>query len=170
MDAKKEIKEKALSLGARAAGVASVDEINRFAPAGHRPDDLLRGARSVVVLGGGEPTAGAWRSKFNRVLGSIGYNRNQLASSARQLAHFLEDRYGCFAIPLPTGDWVGHYPYISLKLCAELAGLGTRSMAAGILLNPTYGLLYFNAVITTMPLQGDGALSESVCPHKSLYP
>ena len=83
MDAKKEIKEKALSLGARAAGVASVDEINRFAPAGHRPDDLLRGAKSVVVLGGGEPTAGAWRSKSNRVLGSIGYNRNQLASSAQ---------------------------------------------------------------------------------------
>lgn len=167
METKQEIKDKALSLGARAVGIASVDEVNRFAPTGHRPDDLLKNAQSVVVLGGNAPTAGAWRSKSNRVLGSIGYNRSRLASAAQHLAHFMEDSYGYYTIPVPSGDWVGHYPYISLKLCAELAGLGTRSMAAGILLNPSYGLLYFNAVITTMHLPSDGPLSEPVCPHNT---
>jgi len=162
-----EIKEKALAMGAKAAGIASVKAINRFAPAGHRPSDLLKGAQSVVVVGGGEPTAGAWRTGTNRVLGSIGYNRSQLASAARQLAYFMEERYGHYTIPIPTGDWVGHYPYMSLKVCAELAGLGTRSMAAGILLNPQYGLLYFNGVITTMPLPEDGPLGKPVCPHDS---
>ena len=108
MDAAKEIKEKGLSMGARAVGIASVKDINRLAPSGHRPDDLLRGAKSVVVLGGNEPTAGAWRSGNNRVLGSIGYNRSKLGSAARGLAYYLEDRFGYFAIPAPTGDWIGH--------------------------------------------------------------
>ena len=75
-----EIKEIALSMRARAAGIASVKDINKFAPPGHRPDDILNGAKSVVVIGGNEPTAGAWRAGNNRVLGSIGYNRSLLAS------------------------------------------------------------------------------------------
>ncbi len=167
MDAEVEIKEKALSMGGRAVGIASVKDINGSAPPGHRPDDMLRGAKSVVILGGNEPTAGAWRSGANRVLGSIGYNRSQLASASRRLAYHLEDRFGYYAVPIPTGEWIGHYPYVSLKLCAEMAGLGTRSMAAGILLNPQHGLLYFNGVITTMPLHEDGPLAEPVCPHDS---
>jgi len=167
MGAASEIKQKALAMGAKAVGIASVASITRFAPPGHRPDDLLKGAKSVVVLGAGQPTAGAWKTGTNRVLGSIGYNRSQLASAARQLAYFLEDRFGFYTIPIPSGNWVGHYPYISLKLCAEMAGLGTRSMAAGILLNPDYGLLYFNGVITTMLLPDDGPLDETVCPHTS---
>ncbi|MGW8179814.1 MAG: hypothetical protein ACWGQW_13800 [bacterium] len=162
-----EIREKALAMGAKAVGIASVEAINRIAPPGHRPDDLLKGAKSVVVLGGGEPTAGAWRTETNRVLGSIGYNRSQLASYARQLSYYIEERFRHYTIPIPTGDWIGHYPYMSLKLCAEMAGLGTRSMAAGILLNPRDGLLYFNGVITSMPLQEDGPLTEPVCPHSS---
>jgi hypothetical protein len=40
-------------------------------------------------------------------------------------------------------------------------------MAAGILLNPNYGLLYFNGVITTMPIPEDGPLTQPVCPHNS---
>jgi hypothetical protein len=167
MDVVNEIKEKAQSLGARAAGIASVDDINQFAPPGHRPNDMLKGAKSVVVLGGNEPTGGAWRTGSNRVLGSIGYNRSQVASVARKMAYYIEDRFEYYAIPIPSGDKAGHYPYISLKLCAEMAGLGTRSMAAGILLNSQYGLLYFNAAITTMPLPGDGPLNEPVCPHAS---
>ena len=166
-EAAAEIKDKALTMGIRAVGIASVVAVNRFAPEGHRPDDLLKGAKSLVILCGGAPTAGAWRSGTNRVLGSIGYSRNQMGSAARQLAYYVEDRFGYYAIPIPSGNWVGHYPYISLKLCAEMAGLGTRSMAAGILLNPHMGLLYFNGVITTMPLPEDGPLPDPVCPHSS---
>jgi hypothetical protein len=178
VEAAREIKEKARAMGAKAVGIASVDAINRIAPPGHKPSDLLKGARSVVVLGGGEPTAGAWRTGTNRVLGSIGYNRSQLASAARQLSYFIEERYGYYTIPIPSGDWIGHYPYMSLKVCAEMAGLGTRSMAAGILLNPQYGLLYFNGVITTLPLPEDGPLENqcarmilaSVCGRRNRRP
>jgi len=99
-----EFKEKALAMGAKAVGIASVKAINRFAPPGHRPSDLLKGAQIAVGLGGSEPMAGAWRTGTNRVLGSIEYNRSQLASAARQLAYFIEDRYGYYPIPIPTED------------------------------------------------------------------
>ena len=67
MDAKEQILEKALSLGARAVVIATVDSVNHLAPSGYRPDDMLTGALTVIVLGGNEPTAGAWRSGTNRV-------------------------------------------------------------------------------------------------------
>jgi hypothetical protein len=102
MDDKAHIIEKALSLGARVSGVAGVDSINQFVPAGHRPGDMLKGAQCVIVLGGNEPTAGAWRSGTNRVLGSIGYNRTFLAAAARRLAYFIEDQFGYYAIPIPS--------------------------------------------------------------------
>ncbi len=161
-----QIKDKAFSMGVDAVGVASVEDINRFAPVGHRPSDLLKKARSVIVFGESQPTAGAWESGTSRVLGSIGYNRGLLGSAARFMSYYIEDHFQYHTIPIPSGNWIGRYPYISLKLCAEMAGLGTRSMAAGILLNHQYGLLFFNGVITAMPLDGEGPLTEPVCPHK----
>jgi len=156
-----------MAMGARAVGIASVADINGLAPKGYRPDDLLKGAKSVVIVAGGEPSAGAWRAGTHRTLASIGYNRGPMASAARSLSIFMEDRYRHFTIPIPTGNKTGHQPYISLKLCAEMAGLGTRSMAGGIILNAKFGLLYFNGVITTMNLESDGPLEEPVCPAPS---
>jgi len=167
MTAEDKIKEKGFAMGAKTVGIASVEAINRFAPSGNRPDDMLSDAKSVVVIGGLGPTAGAWKVTSQRVLGNIGYSRGQLPALARRLAHFVEDTFGYYAIPIPSEMRVGHYPSMSLKLCAEMAGLGTRSMAAGIILNPRYGLLYFNGIITTMPLKEDGPLSDPVCPHHS---
>lgn len=163
----KDIKENGLSMGARVVGISSVQGINRFAPRGHQPDDLLRGASSVIVLGGAEPLAGAWKAKSNRVLGSVGYNPARLVAAARMLSYYIENRYGYCALPVPIGARTGSYPYLSLKLCAEMAGLGTRCMAGGIILNPDYGLLFFSAVVTTLPLTEDGPMKDPVCPHES---
>jgi epoxyqueuosine reductase QueG len=54
---------------------------------------------------------------------------------------------------------------MSMMHAAELAGLGTRSLAAHIILNPEYGLLYYAALITTLPLEPDQPLAEPACPH-----
>ena len=59
----------------------------------------------------------------------------------------------------------GHQPVMSMMLAAVLAGLGTRSLAANIILNPTYGLLYYSACITTLELIPDPMLVQDVCPH-----
>ncbi len=165
--AEADVKREAIRAGAVLAGIAAVEDIDRFAPPGHRPGDILRGARSVVVTAGGQPTRGSWHPGSARPQASVGYNRSIAGNSAYRVAHYVEDRFGYRAMPCPSGQVAGHYPYASLKLMAEMAGLGTRSMAGGVILNETYGLLYFGAALTTMPLQADGPLATPVCPDQA---
>jgi len=131
--------------------VAPVDAFNEYIPEGHRPQDLLPDAKNVVVAGGQGPTAGAWRSPDHRVMEITGYDfRENVAIHV--MSDFIEQEYDFQAIQagaLPTG---GHTPPMSMMLAAVLAGLGTRSLAANIILNPKYGMLYYAALITTMPM------------------
>jgi hypothetical protein len=160
------IKRLALEGGASVVGIASVAQINQHVPPDHRPDDILGGAKSVVVVGKPRYTAGTWLTAHTEVL-----HRARAAVSARDslalnIAHFIEREYGCPSIlynsQMPD---TGFNPALSLKVCAEMAGLGTRSMAGGIILNEQYGLLGFAATVTTMELKADGPLAEPVCPH-----
>ncbi|MBI3456795.1 MAG: hypothetical protein HY002_13550 [Candidatus Rokubacteria bacterium] len=59
----------------------------------------------------------------------------------------------------PAGD----APFLSLMLAAELAGLGSRSLA-GPVLNREHGFMCWSAVITTAPLKVDGPEAEPACP------
>lgn len=161
------IKEQAAKLGAWVVGIASAEAINKIAPKGHRPADLMRGTKSVVVVGTGVTSAGSWRAPSARIQASIAYNRTLNIVIAQQLVPFIEKNFGHAAMLCPPGSANGRHPYISLKLLAEMAGLGTRSMAAGILLNRQHGLLYFGAALTTLELEADGPLDEPVCPHPS---
>jgi hypothetical protein len=88
---------------------------------------------------------------------------DRINSVARKLAQEIESRYGYYALFVPPGTRKGNQPFLSLMLAAELAGLGTRSLA-GPMLHPVYGFLYYAAVLTTLPLDADGRLSEPVCP------
>ena len=47
-------------------GISSVAELNKYIPAGHRPDDILVGAKSVIVFAGHMTFKGAWRSPDDR--------------------------------------------------------------------------------------------------------
>jgi len=162
-----QIKEQARQFGAWVVGIASAEDVNRYAPKGHRPEDLLKGAKSVIVVGIGVTSAGGWRTGRAREQASVGYNRAESPAVAQRIVGLIERNYGYYAILCPPGSANGRNPYLSLKLLAEMAGLGTRSMAAGIVLNQTYGLLYFGAAVTTMPLAADGPLETPVCPHSS---
>ncbi len=51
------IKEIGLRTGGLVVGVASASAFNAFVPQGHRPEDMLIGAQSVVVAGSQGPTA-----------------------------------------------------------------------------------------------------------------
>jgi hypothetical protein len=166
MKPEEEIKDFGLRRGADQVGIASVADINRYAPPGHRPDDILIEAKSVIVFTGHTTPRGAWRSPdyrthyenraFPRIRGGI----------AMDTAKFIETKYGYYSIgqiPPP----LGLNPSLSLKLCAEMAGLGTRSMAAAIIINHKLGLMNFSVCVTTMPLNADGPMSEPVCPHPS---
>ena len=166
---KDRIREYALKSGALVFGVASPEEISKRSPEGHSPKDFLPNVRSVVVIGGGKMLAGAMRCRDPKWVGVIGSQKlRQVKEISFKLAEYIEE-LGYYAIPyasysLANGIWD---PDISIKLCAELAGLGTRSLAGGIVLNPKYGFLFYSIVLTSAPLKPDEPLKEPVCPHPS---
>ena len=160
----RDVKEFALRTGADVVGVADPRAWDEHVPEGYRPDDILPRAKSVIVVGSRGPTAGAWRSPNHRVMEVNGYDfRNDAA--IHQVADMIERRYGYQAIQAPGLPTGGHLPNFSMMLAAVLAGLGTRSLAANIILNPKYGLLYYSACITTLELDYDPVLEQDVCPH-----
>lgn len=167
MSAEERIKNYAVECGASVAGIASVEDINRYAPEGHRPDDILPGAKSVVVTGGQPLTAGAWRSLNPRITTLTRAYPMIRGTVVMKLATFIEREYGYYAVFYDGQVESGHNPFLSLKLCAEMAGLGTRALAGGVILNRDHGLLNFSCVVTSMPLKSDGPVEEPVCPHHS---
>jgi epoxyqueuosine reductase QueG len=159
--------ERVKAVGQRAGGlvvgVAAVDAFNAYVPEGHRPGDMLPGARSVVVAGNQGPTAGAWQCPDHRLMEITGYDfRENVAIHV--MCDFIESTFGYKAVQAPSLPTAGHSPPMSMMLAAVLAGLGTRSLAANIILHPEYGLLYYAALITTMPLEPDHVLEKDVCP------
>lgn len=161
-----EIKQLGIQRGARLVGIASVTDINRYAPPGHRPDDILLGAKSVIVFAGHPVTQGAWRSPDHRAISAnLDFFRIR-GGIALAVAKFIESKYGYYALA-DTPPPVGLNASLSLKLCAEMAGMGTRSMAGGVILNQEMGVINFAACVTTMPLIADSPVKEPVCPHPS---
>ena len=159
-----QIKQLALEAGGAVVGSADPRAWDEHVPHGHRPDDILPGARSVIVVGSRGPTAGAWRSPNHRVMEINGYDfRNDAA--IHRVADAIEQQHDHQAIQAPGLPVAGHLPPFSMMLAAVLAGLGTRSLAANIILNPKYGLLYYSACITTLEFQYDHMLEQDVCPH-----
>lgn len=162
-----DLKAFALKRGAVVVGIADVEAIKQYAPEGHQPSDLMLEARSVIVIGTEPLLAGAWRTTNPRMMGVIGsFKLKKLKQISISLAEYIEAHYQYYAIDyntytMATGSWD---PELSIKLCAEMAGLGTRSLAGGMILNPEWGFLYYSVVVTSMPLKADGPMAEPVCP------
>ena len=157
------VKQKALSFGADVVGIAPVERWNKYVPEGYRPYDLLPNAKSVIVVGARGPTAGAWKSPNPRLMEVLGLDfANDRAIAA--LTTWVEEDLRYSSIQAPGLSVAGHQPLFSYMLAAVLSGLGTRSLAANIVLNPKYGLLYYSACITTAQLEPDEMLEQDVCP------
>ena len=60
---KEQLNAMAISAGALIFGVADAGNFDA-APEGYRPEDILPGARSIVVVGGAKPRAGDWREQL----------------------------------------------------------------------------------------------------------
>jgi hypothetical protein len=126
-----QIKQVGLRAGARVVGIASAAAFRETVPEGYRPEDILPGAMSVVVAGGDGPTAGAWRCPDHRVMEITGYDlRENIA--VHVMCDHIERELGHYAIQAPSLSVHGHQPPMSMMHAAELAGLGTRSLAAHI--------------------------------------
>ncbi len=164
-DRTQHLKALALDSGADVVGIGDPHAWDEHVPDGCRPYDILPGALSVVVVGSRGPTAGAWRSPNHRAMEINGYDfRNDAA--IHRVADAIEADFNSYAIQAPGLPTGGHLPPFSMMLAAVLAGLGTRSLAANIILNPKFGLLYYSACITTLDLEHDAMLEQDVCPHR----
>ena len=147
--------------GALVFGVADPDQFTA-APEGRRPNDLLPGAKSVIVIGGAKPRAGDWASpKFQHM--ELSSTNDRVTAIAMKLSHTIEREFGYYAITTPPGVDEGQQPFLSISLAAELAGCGTKSLA-GTILNTDHGFVYLAAVISTLPLPYDKPLQTPVCP------
>ncbi|MEM7426205.1 MAG: hypothetical protein AAF441_08915 [Pseudomonadota bacterium] len=158
---KAQIEDTARKGGALVFGVADASSFDA-APEGHRPEDLLPGARSVVVVGGAKPRSGDWASPNFRHL-ELSTTSDRVTAMAMKLAHLIERELGYYALVVPPGVDEGQQPFLSLSLAAELAGCGTPSLA-GPVLHGEHGFVYLAALITTLPLPADGPPDMPVCP------
>jgi len=167
--AKQTIVEYCLRRGALIAGVADLAAVERIAPAGHRPSDLMPRVKSVIAVGVGGATQGAWRVPA-KALSYFGSTESRAYKIVYGLAFFIEQKFGAQAIYCPPDmdpELGARYPLQSLKLHAELAGLGARSLAGDILLHPQFGYMYYASCFTELTLPPDKPLAENPCPAPS---
>jgi epoxyqueuosine reductase len=144
------------------------------APVGHRPSDLLPGARSVVVMAVRLST-GAVQSVFRAyedglrhaqcIYGTHAYALTpnyHLKFAAYRMARFLEKR-GHVTTPLPSGPGAGGAPF-SHRHAAVAAGLGEFGWS-GLVVTADFGTrARFVSVITRAELEPDGPYSgPSLC-------
>ncbi len=158
-----------LKKGALAAGVADLEAVERIAPPGHRPSDLMPRVKSVISLGVGGQTQGAWTIPA-KALAYFGSTEVRAYTVAYGLAFMIEGRFGARSVYCPPdldNEEGPRVPLQSLKLHAELAGIGARSLAGDILLHPEFGYLYFASVFTELELPPDEPLAENPCPAPS---
>ncbi len=148
--------------GAMVCGVASVEAFDDRAPEGYRPTDVLPRAKSVVVVGGNPPRAGDWASPLVELQETMSTS-DRINALGLRIAKYIEDHFGYYATFIPPGVNKGNRPFLSIMLAAELAGCGSRSLA-GPILHPTYGMLFYSAIVTTLPFPTDGPLATPACP------
>ena len=168
-EAKDAILAYCLKKGALIAGVANLDAINRIAPPGHRPADLMPKVKSVISLGVGGQTQGAW-SVPAKAMAYFGSTETRAYGIAYGLSFMIESAFKARSIYCPPdldNEEGPRVPLQSLKLHAELAGLGARSLAGDILLHPDFGYMYFASVFTELALAPDKPLETNPCPAPS---
>jgi epoxyqueuosine reductase QueG len=164
------VKKFARSIGADLAGIASVDRFDA-APAGHRPVDILSGARSVLVCAMRIPGSimDGPITSYHSTMTTVHIRLDELAMD---LALFLE-KYGGRAIPVPSDEpyrhWEAERTYgrgdLSHKHAAQAAGLGKIGRNT-LLITPQYGnRVHLVSVVTDLIFKPDPLLEWEPCPE-----
>jgi epoxyqueuosine reductase QueG len=132
-------------------GVASTDRFSNM-PEDHRPEDLLPGAKSVIVLGLKVPDSAVLAHK--RVFGGgqrhhyfsytrYGYKQinENLETAAFRVANHIEKNYAYIALPLPASEPRDEELFMgamSNRYAAVCAGLGYFGWS-GFVITPKHG-------------------------------
>jgi epoxyqueuosine reductase QueG len=168
-EAKATIFEYCKRKGALAVGVADLETVERICPPGYRPTDIMPRVKSVIAVGVGGQTQGAW-SVPAKAMGYFGSTEGRAYTIAYGLSFMLESKFGMRSIYCPPDmdpDAGPRVPLQSLKVHAEIAGIGARSLAGDILLHPEFGYMYFASVFTELALEPDQPMETNPCPAPS---
>ena len=147
--------------------------VERFgdAPEKHHPEDVCKGARTVVVFGITIPRGVVTSPSYNLHTLHRSYHTlyRHLDDLSLDLCSFIESKSDGRAVPVPSyAPMVFHgiepWGIISLKHAAVRAGLGSFGRS-GQMYHPLYGaLLRLGAVVTSEEMPGDPVREEDPCP------
>lgn len=179
MSVKEELREIVRENGCSYFGVAPVSRFKNL-PKEHRPETLLRGAKSVVVAGMRISNSAliANEQAYNGIrhcIFSYTVFGNQLLSdhidwALLRCVFHLENRYGVSAFGVPSGrpkDEERQEQLLSARYAAVAAGLGEMGMS-GFVITPKDGpRVRFGCLITDMELEPDSLYTGK---HLCQYP
>ncbi|MDR2140507.1 MAG: hypothetical protein LBR11_01710 [Deltaproteobacteria bacterium] len=188
-DLTKKVLEKSRELGASLAGIASAEVLNEGLEEDFRPEDVLPGCRSVVVVSlhipdGSLEIMRRGVSNYSYNLFGYAYLNRELDFLAYRLSNYIEDQ-GYATLPIPgrncsIGARKPGYGMISFRHAAVAAGLASFGLS-GLALTPQFGSRQrFLGLPTTAPLRPaeriltpaevcDGCLEcVSHCPAQAL--
>jgi len=158
------VKNFARRSGADLVGIARAESFSA-APKSHHPEDLLRGAKSVVVMAVRLLDSSLERAPSREYAIVYAVVNKELDRVAYAVARFLEDE-GFRAIQIPVSS-----PYdaektmgdLSHRHAAHLAGLGVFGKS-NLLITPQFGpRVRLVSVITDAPLFPDNQLDTDLC-------
>src|SRR5919198_1604589 len=170
----KDVKRRALELGADLAGIASAATLNAFPPDPRwpqTPERILPSIRSVIVLVQRIP-AGAFRAVSNV---PVQYMDMLVLRKMDKVAYRLSDEleragHPTFVTAAQETDWSlkrASYGRLSTRHLGVEAGLGTLGLEVNIL-TPEFGpRVYLTGVLTELELEPDQRITEQVCIGES---
>jgi len=162
------IRTLALNTGAELVGFTSAEQMEKNAPKGHRPSDLLRNAKSIITLACGKKLNEDrdyiynWGPNFSltyiQLKDEVKWRRKQARGCLDAVKNFLQQN-GFKAVTEPHG-WSG---IISFKMAAYLAGIAVFGKGSFVV-NPELGPLNVLAcILTDAPLEHGKPLNIDVC-------
>jgi len=168
-----EIKDMATSLGADFVGIASAERLTELP--GYKPDDLVPGAKSVIVVGKRLLRGSLAKGRGRPVAWATIHLNLKLNEIIYQIAAAFEDEgqqaFPVFFLPmtfLPPDDLKSKElilttPNFSYRHAAVAAGLGEMGKN-NLFLHPKFGArTRLAAIITDAPLAADGLATKKYC-------
>jgi len=163
-----QIRKLGLSTGADLVGFASAEKLEKGAPKGHKPSDLMSNARSIILLACDRKLNEdreyfyKWGPNFSLAYIKLKDEIKQRRTQARRCIEAVKSllvNNNFKAVTEPHG-WSG---IISFKMAAYLAGLGVLGKGSFIV-HPKVGPLNILAcILTDAPLQYGTPLTIDVC-------
>jgi epoxyqueuosine reductase QueG len=164
----KELKKLALETGAELVGISSAEKLEQESLPGHRPSDLLKTSRSVILLACGRSLnedrdyvynwGPGYSLTFISLKDETKWRRKQAKRSIYAVQDFLQQRG--FHTVIESHGWTG---VLSFKLAAYLGGLGVLGKG-NFIVNPKLGPLNVLAcILTDAQLEYGEPLNVDVC-------